>query len=180
MFGKSKEIMPPLTYFHISFNATKMREWLTSRRGIAPESKWGRDDEVVQYEITMLPHDPFVFYHSKVNAFSSGIGGISSIDGVGSIEWSWNQSIFYVLISDDRECVFGAPLNDIFYLLKNGRASSDNIRADMDGRGIGITGLSEHVNAVFRTNLMSSGLSFSNELVRLAITPVGPDNMVQY
>lgn len=72
MFFKKKQkyVAPKTTNFFLKFNLTAIKEWLKDKKEIQPQDRyqWDKSSHVRQYKITMLPHDPFLFYHEELNA----------------------------------------------------------------------------------------------------------------
>ena len=115
---KDKESKPPLTYISLSFNISSMERWLENKQLIPPITTWDSTDEIIEHSITLLPQDPFLYYHNDKMQFSTDIGGYEYIDNknVSSLEWGWNRVNFYVAITDRRIPVFYAPLLSLIHI----------------------------------------------------------------
>ncbi len=181
MFNK-KNSKPPLAYFQLSFNMTAMHNWVINKCTINPESEWDNSDVKKEYLITMLPQDPFLFYHNEVNDFSPAIGGFEYIEDkkIGSIEWKWDDRYFIVLITDEIIPIFFAPLDEIFFLLKNKKPNSENLLKDMDGMVVDTGYGGNYCTEIYKNIIFTSGIAFSNSLVKLSVIYADATNLVKY
>jgi len=167
VFKKKKTqntVLPRLSYFILKVNLSAIEQWLPSQSKInaSPEKDW-KDVNIKKYEITILPTDPFTFHHKQVNEFSPSIGGADTIEDKagGWIEWDWNQSYFYVNVSDPRITIFSVPTDEIRHLLRTGR----NLSNKLEDEEVISLGSEEQFDEVYRTRTFPSALIFSNELV---------------
>jgi hypothetical protein len=173
---KNNDVKPPVTCIWLSFNITAIEKWLESKRTIEPVERWSRDDEVHKHLITLLPQDPFLFYHDDKRTFSPGIGGFEYLDNkkIESLEWKWKRNYFFVLVTNETIPVFFAPLSEIFYLLQNRYPSSlseRNIDIEIDG------GFCKQVH---QYPIFGSGVGFRNELVDINFSCENANDLVQY
>ncbi|HEY5602798.1 MAG TPA: hypothetical protein VIM41_06790 [Gammaproteobacteria bacterium] len=177
MFRKNKTAStPPLTYIWLSFNISAMERWLESKHTINPISEWDDSDKTIKHLITLLPQDPFLFYHDDKRQFSPGIGGYEypDIKVINSIEWRWNQEYFFVSITDETIPVFFAPLSEIFHFLQNKSPSS------LTDHDIEIQIQDNYCKKVHQYPVFGTGVGFKNELVDISFVCANADNLVQY
>jgi hypothetical protein len=79
MFNKKIEL-PKLSYLVLSVNLEATEQWMTNQRKIQPIPKKGWEGfNTKEYKITILPTNPFTFYHSQVNEFQPSIDGLDII-----------------------------------------------------------------------------------------------------
>jgi hypothetical protein len=179
MFGKKVEL-PKLSYFILKVNLAAIEQWLSNQRKILPsqEIDWEKFD-VKEYKITILPTDPFTFYHNQANEFSPSIGGfdIISNNNISCIEWFWNQSYFCLTVSDPIVQIFAAPIDEMFHLLKTGRNLSGQ---PFNDKGVIKLGSDELFDELHRSGPISYSLKYSNELVSLTLVRSSPDDRVSY
>ncbi len=179
MFNKKKE-PPLLSYFILKINLSAIEQWLPNQTKIdpIPDKDW-KSTKTKEYEITILPTDPFTFYHKQANEFSPSIGGLDVLknESIGCVEWAWNQSYFYVNISEPRIPIFSVPIDEILHLLKAGKNLSTKaprveeiISLDTD----------EKFNEIHRNRSSRFALMYSNELVSLTIVCASADDFVNY
>ena len=179
VFNKKKEL-PRLSYFTLKVNLAAIEKWIPNRRKIEPttDKDW-KDFNTKEYQITILPTDPFTFYHNQANEFSPSIGGLDIINNedVGCIEWAWNRSYFYVNVSEPRISIFLIPIDEIFHLLKTGSNLSKQALGDTEVIKLGTD---EELSEVYRARSTSYSLRYSNELVSLTVVCASPDDLVNY
>jgi len=185
IFNKSKDSpIPPLAYFNLEFNITAISKWVTDKQAIPADQKWNNEDITKNHLITMLPMDPFLFYHNDVNEYSPAIAGSESITDkeLYAIEWQWTDSDFGVTVNEERHIIFLAPLDEIFYLLKNRKPISiyNNASKDMDGGVINIEQNEEYCQQVYKKSVFGSGVSFSNSLVKFSLVYATASSVVLY
>lgn len=188
LISKKGSVKPPVAIFQLEVNLTTIKHWLRNKQLISPDSVWDRNSELKKYKITMLPQDPFLFYHHGVNEFSPFIAGIDFIDDeLESIEWGWGNNVFHVVLTESgpkgeplREIVFYCPLDDVFHLLIHRRAKSDNLRKDYEGTEIALSEKADFCHQVHRSIGWGSSLIFTNALVRLNVFVLGNSHVVRY
>lgn len=185
IFKKSKSSpIPPLANLNLEFNITAISKWVADKKSIPPDQKWNNDDVTKNHLITMLPMDPFLFYHNDVNEYSPAIAGSESIadDEVYAIEWQWTHSDFVVTVNNERHIIFLVPLEEILYLLKNRHPIpiSDNARKDMDGAVINIDSTEKYCRQIYKEPFFRSGIIFSNSLVKFSVVYTTASNVVLY
>ena len=179
VFNKKAE-QPKLSYFTLKVNLAAIEQWLLNQEKIEPipEKDW-KGFNTKEYQITILPTDPFTFYHNQVNVFSPSIGGLDVIrhEVVGCIEWSWNQSHFLVSVSEPRITIFSAPIGEMLHLLKTGSNLSKNALGDKEVIKLGSDELFDDVH---RLRVSRYSLVYSNELASLTLICASPDDLVHY
>ncbi|MCG8314511.1 MAG: hypothetical protein MI976_14985 [Pseudomonadales bacterium] len=180
MFKKKKEItLPKLAYFTIEVNLEKLRDWVNQPRKIEPQSSWDwRHAEKLTYKITILPTDPFTFYHNAANEFSANVGGLDLVGSpIDCLEWDWNQSYFYVNACEPRKTIFCISIDEIFYLLRNGRNASQTAGRDKE-----VISLNENelFDEVLRDRSLSAYVAYSNELASLSVVCASASDLVNY
>lgn len=179
MFNKKNE-PPNLAHFILKVNLMGLKQWIPNQSKVAgiPEKDW-KSFDTKEYEITILPTDPFTFYHKQPNEFSPSIGGMDILndEAVGCIEWSWNQTHFCVNVSEPRIPVFAAPIDEILHLLKTGRNLATNILGDKEVISLGSD---EKFDEIHRSRSTRYALSYSNELVSLIVVCASADDLVNY
>ena len=64
-----------LSYLDICFNVSNIERWLANPGEIAPEAEVHAEDEVIKYEVTLVPSGKkgFHFFHKKLNDFSKSV-----------------------------------------------------------------------------------------------------------
>jgi hypothetical protein len=143
-------------------------------------------DEKIEHKITMLPQAPILFYYNEKNEFTLGLGGLEDvgIEEIDPIEWCLAGDYFIAFVTGDdafeRVPVFYAPVSDIRHLVTKGLPESENILRDMDGYVIDIDIESVYCKQVYRRAVFSSGLEFSNSLVKLSVVVPAGENLVNY
>ena len=179
MFKNNKEL-PLLSYFILKVNISAVEKWMTNRQKIRaiPEKSW-KGSESKEYQITLLPTDPFTFYHNQANEFSPSIGGIDFIDQetISPIEWDWNKSFFYVNVSDPRITIFAVPIDEIFHLLRTGSNQSKQPLKDEEVISLGE---GENFDEIYRNRTFQFSLRYSNELAALDVVRASPGDLVNY
>ena len=83
LFNRKTEV-PLLCTFFIKINLDAVELWLNKQRKVEPipDTKW-EEVNTKEYEIQILPTDPFTFYHKQINTFSPSIGGIQILMNAG-------------------------------------------------------------------------------------------------
>jgi len=179
VFNKKIEL-PNLSYFTLKVNLAAIDLWLSNQGKIepTPERDW-KGFDTKEYQITILPTDPFTFYHNQANEFSPSIGGLDIIknENIGCIEWSWNQSHFCLNVSEPRVAIFAVPIDEIFHLLKTGSNLSKQALGDKEVIKLGSE---EPFDEVYRSRSTRYSLVYSNELVSLTLVCASPDDLVNY
>jgi len=179
VFNKKIDL-PKLSYFTLKVNLEAIEQWLCAQRRIEPtsENDWNGFD-VKEYQITILPTEPFTFYHKQANELSPSIGGLDIIknENIGCIEWSWNESYFTLNVSEPRVSIFAAPLDEMFHLLKTGSNFSKQVLGDKEVIKLGSEELFDEVN---RSRSTRYSLVYSNELVSLTLVCANPNDLVSY
>jgi len=183
MFSENVET-PPLAIFQLEYNFSAISRWVENKKAeIPPDHKWDTYNDVIRgHKITMLPMDPFLFYHNEVNEFSPAIAGGHStgLNGFYDIEWGWNHTYFYASINEERHIIFLAPLEDIMYLLKHRRPKPmfDSLKKVLDG-GILELGVDDgYCRQIYKQAV--SGLIFSNSLFKLTVACDNANSIVLY
>lgn len=182
MFNKKREL-PKLSYFILRVNLAAIAQWLPNRRKIeptTPDKNWNRFD-TKEYKITIFPTEPFTFYHNMANEFSHSINGLDTIEnehiGCFEIEWSWNQSYFFVTVSYPRVPIFAVPIDEMLHLLKTGKNLSKDTFEDEEVIKLGSEKLFDEIH---RSRFTSYSLAYSNELVSLTLVYSNPGEFVNY
>jgi hypothetical protein len=179
VFNKKVEL-PKLSYLLLKVNLAAIEQWLPNQRKVTPTSgkNWEGFD-TKEYKITILPTDPFTFYHNQANEFSPSIGGLDIIsnENIGCVEWSWNQSYFYLSVSEPRVSIFAVPIDEMIHLLKTGSNLSKQVLGDEEVIKLGSGKLFDEV---YRSRSTRYSLVYSNELVSLTLVCASPDDLVNY
>lgn len=183
VFNK-KAVLPKLSYFLLKVNLAAIEQWLPNQGKIdpIPKKNWESFD-IKEYKITLLPSDPFVFYHNNVNEFSSSIGGTHVINNKNFIyiEWFWEGSYFYLSVSEPnsegRVPIFAAPIEEMFNLLKTGNNLSEQFLGDE--KIIKLHSEGNH-NEVYRSRSGRHSLAYSNSLVSLTLICASSNDLVSY
>ncbi len=172
--------LPLLSYFLLKVNLSAIEQWLPSqvKTNPCPTNDW-KNPKTKEYKITILPTDPFTFYHNQANEFSPSIGGLDILnnENIGCIEWAWTQSFFYVNVSEPRVPIFSVPIGEIFHLLKTGKNLSEKALRDKDTISLDID---EKFNEIYRNRSSRFGITYSNELVSLSVVCASADDLVNY
>lgn len=179
MFNKKIDL-PKLCYFMLKVNLAAIEQWLPNQGKVepTPEKDW-KGFDTKEYKITILPTDPFTFYHNQANEFSPSIGGLDIIsnENIGCIEWSWNQSYFCLNVSEPRVSIFAAPIDEMIHLLKTGSNLSKQALGDKEVIKLGSE---ELFDEIFRSRSTRYSLVYSNELVSLTLVCARPNDLVNY
>lgn len=179
MFNKKKEL-PLLSYFILKLNLSAIEQWLSNQTKInpTPDHDW-QSNETKEYKITILPTDPFTFYHQQADEFSPSIGGIDVLnnENIGCVEWTWNQSYFYLNVSEPRVPIFSIPIDEILHLLKTGKNLSTKVAED---NKIISLDTDEKFSETHLNRLPRFSLKYSNELASLTIVSASADDLVNY
>ena len=179
MFNK-KIGLPKLSYFILKVNLSAIEQWLPRQKKIepTPEKNW-RGVDTKEYQITILPTVPFTFYHNQANEFSPSIGGLDIIgnENIGCVEWSWNQSYFYLSVSEPKVSVFAVPIDEMLHLLKTGSNLSKQVLGDEEVIKLGSDKLFDEI---YRSRSARYSLVYSNELVSLTLACASPNDLVSY
>jgi len=179
VFNKKIEL-PKLSYFILKVNLAAIEQWLPNQRKVEPTPKrdW-KGFDTKEYKITILPTAPFTFYHNQANEFSPSIGGLDIIsnENIGCVEWSWDQSHFYLNVSEPRVSVFSVPIDEMIHLLKTGRNLSKQVLRDEEVIKLGSDKLFDEV---CRSRPTRYSLMYSNELVSLTLVCASPNDLVSY
>jgi len=179
VFKKTNKL-PLISYFTLKLNVDALKHWLPHQQKIIASSKsdWNSYD-IKEYKITILPTNPFTFYHNQVNEFSPSIGGMELIrnDVIKCVEWAWNQSFFYVNVSDPRITVFYIPIDEILHLLQTGQHLSQRLPIDEEVISLDID---RKFTDFHRRRIYKNCLVYSNELVSLSVVCASASDLVPY
>ena len=179
MFNKKVEFSR-LSYFILKVNLEAIEQWISHQRKIepTPERNW-KGFDTKEYKITILPSAPFTFYHNQANEFSPSIGGLDIIsnENIRCVEWSWNQSYFYLNVSEPRVSIFAVPIVEMIHLLKTGNNLSKQVLGD---EGVIKLDSGKLFDEVYRSRSTRYSLVYSNELVSLTLVCASPDDLVKY
>jgi hypothetical protein len=179
VFNKKIEL-PKLSYFILKVNLAAIQQWLPNQRKIepTPEKDW-KGCDTKEYKITILPTDPFTFYHNQADEFSPSIGGLDIISNekIGCVEWSWNESYFYLNVSEPRVPIFSVPIDEMFHLLKTGNNLSKQALGDKEFITLGSD---ELFDEFYRSRSTRYSLAYSNELVSLTLICARSYDLVNY
>lgn len=179
MFNKKIDI-PLLSYFILKINLTSANKWIVEPAKISasPESEW-KDHNLKEYKITLMPSETFTFFHNQANEFSPSIGGneILQNEPIGVVEWGWNETHFYVTVSEPRSIILSVPLDEIFHLIKTGNNLSKNGHGEKEIISLGVN---EYFNEIYRNRHFRKAITYSNDIASLTVIPASSSDAVLY
>jgi len=172
---KPKYEAPITTNFFVSFNLTEIDKWLKNKDEVPPQKKseWNSISHVEEYKITMLPHDPFLFYHEGLRAFSTTISGGEYFDEYEiDIEWEWQGHERGFVFTANRFIIFLAPIDEVRYLLVTGKFLGNTLDDEEVIPTIASEVEESYSRSVFRKRSSAfKFLSYSNALASLSVEP---------
>ncbi|MBB3169965.1 hypothetical protein [Simiduia aestuariiviva] len=112
--------IPKLTYFNLKVDISAIEAWIKNPKEIAVNTNFSNNGHNIKsFTITLLPNEPFLFYHNYLNEFSTTIAGSISIgdDNITTLEWEWDNKHFFVFTREPHQVLFCLPLSEIFPFL---------------------------------------------------------------
>jgi len=137
---KRKEISKekPFVWMRLTLNIEGIKEWNEDKKPIPVlwESKY--NSSIEKYDFQILPTNPIVVFHKKLNEFYHGIAGNKTItikdNHFLELDWGHTSGMGEFYVMADRTPIFHIPFDKVIELLANHKIDTDNRRADMKGR----------------------------------------------
>lgn len=178
---KQKYAVPLTTNFSLVFNVTAIKKWLKNKKEIPPLdfSSWDYDALEEMYKITMLPHDPLVFYHNEVNMFSPGFHGSDRVEGI-KLEWAWQN--YGIVYKANQRPIFIIPDTEIKHMLKTGESLLEIPHGAAEKGEIIPSPIQDdkHCPRILRKISLSQEINYSNALAYMAVGVLSGNGCIDY